>query len=94
MNFLTALDPFLNLALGVLQFIGNEQAMSYVSQLNNARLELQAELSKGANADDGKVESLYGQIQILGQTVQEQFSIYQAQKGSAPVPTAPTAAGV
>lgn len=88
MGVLNALAPFIELATAILQMIGTAEAMSYLNQLNQAKMDLQNEIAKGYQSDDAKIESLYGKIQILGQTVQSQFSIYQA-KGINAQPSLP-----
>lgn len=93
MGTLSALGPFLDLAVSILNMIATAEAMKYVSQLNDARMQLEAEIQKGYQSDDAKIESLYAQIQTLGQTVQNELAVYQGKGPSAVPPSSPGVAG-
>jgi hypothetical protein len=74
---MTIVGPLIDLAVAVLGMIATDEAMKYITQLNDARTALQAELAKGYDSDDAKVEALYAQIQVLTQTVNNQLTLYQ-----------------
>ena len=68
-------------AIGALGLIATAQANQHINAISDLRKQILDELNKGVGlADDGLMETLYGQLQIELDAAQSQLNLYIASK--------------
>lgn len=81
------IDPLIGLADEVMQLVNTEVVRANVQDLKKTRLDLQAELDRGYDSDDAKIESLMEQIVIKAEAVTNEVALYRAKGPSSSVAT-------
>lgn len=85
-------DGFVNLAIAALNFIGTQELVKYANQLSSIQTQLNDEIAKGFDSDDGKIESLYQQRDVAREAIQNEIALLSAGKNQTPVAAAPAPA--
>lgn len=84
----------IGLATSICNLIGTETLLKYPTQLADLQQQLIAEQAKGFDSDDAKIESLYQQINVIREAIQNEIALLSAGKAQTPAasPTVDTTA--
>jgi hypothetical protein len=80
---LALITAAISLATSVCTFLNTEVVIAQAKALADLQNSLNAEVAKGYDSDDAKIESLYKQIQVAIGTINNEVAIFQASKTGA-----------